>query len=151
MKIMEKGIHYDDLSEEEKEAFEETFEDGVREISGSELNSFLFNSHTVDIVLKDLMEKGLKVEGRDKLGKTIVFAKNKKHADFIVKRFNILYPEYNGEFARPVYTGINYVDSTMENFEDKEKFPQIAVSVDMLDTGIDIPEVLDLVFFKKRS
>ncbi|WP_249168762.1 DEAD/DEAH box helicase family protein [Alkaliphilus sp. B6464] len=149
MKFMEKGVNYDDLSEEEKEIFEETFEDGVKEISSSELNSFLFNSDTVDQVLKDLMDKGLKVEGGDKLGKTIIFAKNKNHADFIIKRFNILYPEYKGEFAKPVYTGINYVDSTIEHFEIKEKLPQIAVSVDMLDTGIDIPEVLNLVFFKK--
>ncbi|MBS4536372.1 DEAD/DEAH box helicase family protein [Clostridium sp. D2Q-14] len=148
-KFMEKGIHYDDLSEEEKEIFEETFEDGVRDISGSELNSFLFNSNTIDLVLKDLMYEGLKVEGGDKLGKTIIFAKNKKHAEFIIERFNILYPEYNGEFARSVYTGINYVDSTMEDFETKERLPQIAVSVDMLDTGIDIPEILNLVFFKK--
>lgn len=148
-KFLKKGIHYDDLSEEEKEIFEETFEDGVRDISGDELNSFLFNNNTIDLVLKDLMEKGLKVEGGDKLGKTIIFAKNKKHAEFIVKRFNILYPEYKGDFAKPVYTGINYVDSTLEDFETKEKLPQIAVSVDMLDTGIDIPEILNLVFFKK--
>ena len=149
MKFMEEGIHYDDLAEEEKEIFEETFEDGVREISGAELNSFLFNNNTIDLVLRELMEKGLKVEGGDKLGKTIIFAKNKKHADFIVKRFNILYPEYKGEFTKLVYTGISYVDSTMEDFETKEKLPQIAVSVDMLDTGIDIPEILNLVFFKK--
>ena len=149
LKFLEKGIHYDELSEEEKEVFEETFDDGVMEISSEELNSFLFNSDTVDRVLKDLIEKGLNVEGGDKLGKTIIFAKNKKHADFIVKRFNVLYPEYNGEFAKPVYTGINYVESTMDNFEVKEKLPQIAVSVDMLDTGIDIPEILNLVFFKK--
>lgn len=95
------------------------------------------------------MEKGLKVEGGDKLGKTIIFAKNKKHADFIVKRFDVLYPEYKGNFAKAVYTGINYVESTMDDFEVKEKLPQIAVSVDMLDTGIDIPEILNLVFFKR--
>lgn len=149
MKFLEEGIHYDDLTEEEKELFEETFDDGVRDISGEELNSFLFNSDTIDRVLKELMDKGLKVEGGDKLGKTIVFAKNKKHAEFIVKRFNILYPEHKGDFAKPVYTGINYVDSTLELFEIKERLPQIAVSVDMLDTGIDIPEILNLVFFKK--
>ncbi|SDZ15250.1 DEAD/DEAH box helicase family protein [Tindallia californiensis] len=149
MKFMEEGIHYDELPEDEKELFEETFEDDVRDISSEELNAFLFNNSTIDLVLRELMEKGLKVEGGDKLGKTIIFAKNKKHADFIVKRFNLLYPEYRGEFTKPVYTGINYVVSTMEHFETKEKLPQIAVSVDMLDTGIDIPEILNLVFFKK--
>ena len=149
MKFLEQGIHYDDLSEEEKELFEETFDDDVRDISSEALNSFLFNDNTIDTVIQELMEKGLKVEGGDKLGKTIVFAKNKKHADFIVKRFNALYPGYKGDFAKPVYTGINYVESTMDDFEVKNKLPQIAISVDMLDTGIDIPEILNLVFFKK--
>lgn len=149
MKFLEEGIHYDDLSDDEKEQFEETFDDGVKDISGEALNSFLFNDNTIDTVLQELMERGLKVEGGDKLGKTIIFAKNKKHADFVVKRFNSLYPEYNGNFAKPVYTGINYVEMTIEDFESKNKLPQIAVSVDMLDTGIDIPEILNLVFFKK--
>lgn len=149
MKFLEQGIHYDDLTEEEKELFEETFDDDVKDIGGEALNSFLFNDNTIDTVIQELMEKGLKVEGGDKLGKTIIFAKNKKHADFIVKRFNVLYPEYKGDFAKPVYTGINYVESTMDDFEMKTKLPQIAVSVDMLDTGIDIPEILNLVFFKK--
>lgn len=149
MKFLEEGIHYDDLTDEEKEQFEETFDDDVKDISSEALNSFLFNDNTIDTVLQELMTKGLKVEGGDKLGKTIIFAKNKKHADFIVKRFNSLYPEYHGNFAKPVYTGINYVESTMDDFEAKTKLPQIAVSVDMLDTGIDIPEILNLVFFKK--
>ncbi len=149
LKFMEQGIHYDELSEDEKDQFEETFDDDVKDISGEALNSFLFNDNTVDTVVQNLMENGLKVEGGDKLGKTIIFAKNKKHADFIVKRFNSLYPIYNGEFAKPVYTGINYVESTMDDFEIKGKAPQIAISVDMLDTGIDIPEIVNLVFFKK--
>lgn len=149
LKFMEHGIHYDELTEAEKEEFEETFDDDVKDISSEELNSFLFNNNTIDTVLQELMDTGLKVEGGDKLGKTIIFAKNKKHAEFIVDRFNILYPQYNGTFALPVYTGISYVESTMEAFEEKKKMPQIAISVDMLDTGIDIPEILNLVFFKK--
>lgn len=149
MKFLEEGIHYDELTDEEKEQFEETFDDDVRDISGEALNSFLFNEHTIDTVIQELMEKGLKVEGGDKLGKTIIFAKNKKHADFIIKRFDVLYPNYKGNFAKAVYTGINYVESIMDDFEVKDKLPQIAVSVDMLDTGIDIPEILNLVFFKK--
>ncbi|KNF09942.1 type I restriction enzyme EcoKI R protein [Gottschalkia purinilytica] len=149
MKFMEEGIHYDDLSEEEKEHFEETFDDGVTDISGEALNSFLFNNNTIDTVLHTLMEQGIKVEGGDKLGKTIIFAKNKKHADFIVKRFNILYPKYNSGFIKTIYTDIKYVDTLIDDFSTKDKLPQIAVSVDMLDTGIDIPEIVNLVFFKK--
>ncbi|QTL97778.1 DUF4145 domain-containing protein [Iocasia frigidifontis] len=149
MKFMEKGIHYDDLSDEEKEKFEETFDDDIRDISGDELNSFLFNNNTVDTVLQDLMEKGIKVEGGDKLGKTIIFAKNKKHADFIVERFDALYPSYKSSFVEKIYTGLPYVETVLDDFSTKDKLPQIAVSVDMLDTGIDIPEIVNLVFFKK--
>lgn len=149
MKFMEEGIHYDDLIEEEKEHFEETFDDGVKDISGEALNSFLFNNNTIDTVLHDLMEQGIKVEGGDKLGKTIIFAKNKKHADFIVERFDKLYPNYKSGFIKTIYTDIKYVDTLIDDFSTKEKLPQIAVSVDMLDTGIDIPELVNLVFFKK--
>jgi type I restriction enzyme R subunit len=149
MKFMEKGIHYDELSDKEKETFEDTFDDNVKDISGSALNKYLFNANTVDHVLQELMNKGLKVEGGDKLGKTIIFAKNIKHADFIIERFNSLYPKFKGRFARAVYTDIKYLESIMDNFSSSDKRPQIAISVDMLDTGIDIPEVLNLVFFKK--
>jgi len=149
MKFLEEGISYDELTEEEKEEFEDTFDDGVKEIGGEALNSFLFNNDTIDKVLQDLMKNGIKIEGGDKLGKTIIFAKNKKHADFIINRFNKLYPEHKGNFAKEIYTDINYVESTMDDFGTKEKLPQIAVSVDMLDTGIDIPELVNLVFFKK--
>ncbi len=149
MKFLEEGIHYDELSDEEKEQFEETFDDGVTDISGEALNSFLFNANTVDTVLQTLMEKGIKIEGGDKLGKTIIFAKNKKHADFIVKRFDILYPQYKSGFTKSIYNDIKYIDTVIDDFSTKEKLPQIAVSVDMLDTGIDIPELVNLVFFKK--
>ncbi len=149
LKLMEEGIHYDELSDEEKEHFEETFNDGVKDIAGDELNTRLFNRDTVDTVLQDLMENGIKVEGGDRLGKTIVFAKNKKHADFIVERFDALHPRYRSGFTKRVYNDIKYIDTVIDDFSTKEKLPQIAVSVDMLDTGIDIPEIVNLVFFKK--
>ncbi len=149
MKFIEEGIHYELLSEQEKEQFEETFDDGVTEISGEALNTFLFNNNTIDTVLQTLLERGIKVEGGDKLGKTIIFAKNKRHADFIIQRFNDLYPEYRGGFAQAIYNGIRYVERLVDDFSSKKRLPQIAVSVDMLDTGIDIPELVNLVFFKK--
>lgn len=151
-KIMEDGIHYDELSEEEKEDFDETFEadDMVEEdISSSAINSWLFNKDTIDKVLRELAEKGLKIEGGDKLGKTIIFAKNSLHAQAIVERFNKLFPEYGGDFIKQIDYSIKYCDTLIDDFSTKDKMPQIAVSVDMLDTGIDIPEILNLVFFKK--
>lgn len=151
-KIMEDGIHYDELSEEEKEEFEATFEDDdtiADDISSSAINTWLFNKDTIDKVLKELMEKGLKIEGGDKLGKTIIFAKNSLHAQAIVERFNKLFPECGGDFIKQIDYSIKYCDSLIDDFSTKKKMPQIAVSVDMLDTGIDIPEILNLVFFKK--
>lgn len=151
-KIMEDGIHYDDLTDEEKDEYEETFESDDMvgdDISSSAINSWLFNTDTIDKVLKELMEKGLKIEGGDKLGKTIIFAKNSLHAQAIVDRFNKLFPECGGDFIKQIDYSIKYCDSLIDEFSTKDKMPQIAVSVDMLDTGIDIPEILNLVFFKK--
>ncbi len=151
-KIMENGIHYDDLSEEEKEEYEETFatdETVGDDISSDAINTWLFNKDTIDKILNELMEKGIKIEGGDKLGKTIIFAKNSLHAKAIVERFNKLYPELGGDFIKQIDYSIKYCDTLIDDFSTKEKMPQIAVSVDMLDTGIDIPEILNLVFFKK--
>ena len=149
---MESGIKYDELSEEEKEDFEATFDDNEnidKEIGNSAINEWLFNANTIDLVLNKLMSEGLRVEGGEKLGKTIIFAKNSRHAKAIVERFNKIYPEYGGNFAKVIDYSTNYVETLIDDFSDKNKMPQIAVSVDMLDTGIDIPEILNLVFFKK--
>lgn len=151
-KIMEDGIKYDDLSQEEKEEFEATFEDDEnvdKEIGNTAVNEWLFNADTIDLVLNKLMTEGLRIEGGEKLGKTIIFAKNSRHAKAIVDRFNTIYKEYGGNFAKVIDYSTNYVETLIDDFSDKNKFPQIAVSVDMLDTGIDIPEILNLVFFKK--
>ncbi|MES9744601.1 DEAD/DEAH box helicase family protein [Priestia megaterium] len=149
-KILDDGVRYDELSDEEREQYEDTFdEEQGQEISNSAVNQWLFNHSTIDQVLNDLMEKGIKVEGGDKLGKTIIFANNSKHAKHIVERFNHIYPHYNGKFAAQIDYQVDYVESIIEDFSTKDKLPQIAVSVDMLDTGVDIPEVVNLVFFKK--
>ncbi|MED4006074.1 DEAD/DEAH box helicase family protein [Priestia aryabhattai] len=149
-KILDDGVRYDELSDEEREQYEDTFdEEQGQEISNSAVNQWLFNHSTIDQVLNDLMENGIKVEGGDKLGKTIIFANNSKHAKHIVERFNHIYPHYNGKFAAQVDYQVDYVESIIEDFTTKDKLPQIAVSVDMLDTGVDIPEVVNLVFFKK--
>jgi len=151
-KIMEDGVKYDELSDEEKEEYEEKFdtdENIGEEISSAAINEWLFNADTIDLVLNKLMEKGLKIEGNEKLGKTIIFAKNHKHAEAIKERFDKLYPKLGSNYTKVIDNKINYADSLIDDFSDKNKLPQIAISVDMLDTGIDIPEILNLVFFKK--
>ena len=150
--FLDDGITYEKLSEEDKERYEEDFiEDGVMPefIPSEQLNQFVFNETTVDIVLQDLMERGIKVAGGDRLGKTILFAQNKRHAEFVLERFNKLYPQYHGTFAQRVICDDSYAQRVIDDFKQPEKEPHIAVSVDMMDTGIDVPECVNLVFFKK--
>jgi len=152
LKFQREGIKYDDLSEEEKEQWDalEWNEDGTTPdtVDAGAVNKWLFNTDTVDKVLAHLMTKGQKVAGGDRLGKTIIFAKNNDHAEFIAERFNANYPQYKGHFARVVTYKTEYAQSLIDDFSNKNKMPHIAISVDMLDTGIDVPEVVNLVFFK---
>lgn len=152
LKFQREGIKYDDLNEDEKEQWDalEWSEDGTipDEVNAEAVNRWLFNQDTVDKVLETLMLKGQKVSGGDRLGKTIIFAKNNDHADFIAKRFDKNYPEYKGHFARVVTYKTEYVQNLIDEFSSKDKMPHVAISVDMLDTGIDVPEVVNLVFFK---
>src|SRR5258708_11674476 len=94
------------------------------------------------------MTRGIRVAGGDSLGKTIVFAKNRDHALYIAERFDAHYPQYKGEFARVIDFQVTYAQTLINDFGKANKPPHIAISVDMLDTGIDIPEVVNLVFFK---
>ena len=145
------GIDYNKLSEEEKERWDNLdwgIDGPPDSVDPPALNAWLFNTDTVDEVLKYLMLNGEYVASGDRLGKTIIFAKNQKHADFIYERFNINYPQYKGEFARVITHSVNYAQSLIDDFSVKSKSPHIAISVDMLDTGIDVPEVVNLVFFK---
>lgn len=160
IKFVREGIKYDELSDAEKEHWDSVDwgdsagageEDGVPdEVAPSEVNKRLFNEDTVDKMLQHLMEHGIKVDGGDKLGRTIIFAVNRPHANFIAERFDHHYPQYKGAFARVITHKVNYAQSLIEDFASKDpnKLPQIAISVDMLDTGIDVPQVLNLVFFK---
>jgi type I restriction enzyme R subunit len=155
LKFQREGIKYAALSDKEKEEYEEKFgdptnEEAPEEIGSAALNKWLFNTDTVDKVLEHLMNDGIKVSGGDKLGKTIVFAKNHKHAVFIEKRFNLNYPAYGGKFLRVIDNYETKAQNLLEKFTDpfEEQEPQIAVSVDMMDTGVDAPRVVNLVFFK---
>ena len=152
LKFIEEGIVYDELSEEDKEAYEATFEDENGElpekISSSALNSWLFNEDTIKKVLHILMTKGIRINYGETLGKTIIFAKNHDHAEKILEIFGKEYPNLPG-YAKVIDNYMTYAQSAIDEFSEPNKLPQIAISVDMLDTGIDVPEVLNLVFFKK--
>lgn len=152
LKFQREGINYDELSEGEKEEWDaiEWTEDGEipDRVDASAVNKWLFNKDTVDKVLAHVMTHGLKVEEGDRLGKTIIFAKNHKHAVFIQERFDANYPHLKGHFSRVIDFKTEYAQSLIDDFSDPVKAPHMAISIDMLDTGIDIPEVVNLVFFK---
>ena len=149
--ILKEGIQYDKLSEEEKQQMELVWEyeqiEG-RDIANNEIFKYIFNQDTVDKVLQDLMENGLKVQSGERIGKSVIFAFNHRHAELIVQRFNILYPEYGAGFCVLIDNYVTYAHDLIDKFEIRDADPQIAVSVDMLDTGIDVPDILNLVFFK---
>ena len=157
--ILKEGIKYDSLSDEEKEQLERVWEyekarkaiddeDYHRNIENNEIFKYIFNKDTIDHVLQDLMENGLTVQSGERIGKTIIFAFNHRHAELIVERFNELYPEYGAEFCALIDNYVTYSKDLIDKFEIRDGNPQIAVSVDMLDTGIDVPDILNLVFFK---
>ena len=152
LKFQREGIKYAELSDDERAQWDELdWDEGGHapdEVGAEAVNKWLFNLDTVDKVLELLMTRGHTVAGGDRLGKTIVFAKNNAHANFVAERFNANYPHYAGQFARVITYQTEYAQSLIDDFSVKDKAPHIAISVDMLDTGIDVPEVVNLVFFK---
>lgn len=158
--IMKNGIQYNKLSKQEKEQMESIWKyekakydipddtEYSRDIESDEIFSYIFNQDTINKVLVDLMENGLKINGGDTIGKTIIFAYNHKHAELIVDRFKKLYPSLGDDICQLIDNYVNYAQNIIDTFSVRGKMPQIAVSVDMLDTGIDVPDILNLVFFK---
>lgn len=149
--LLKRGARYNDLSDADKKKYEEAFAvlgETPEQIKGSDFFKRIYNNKTCDLVLQTLMNEGLKIKNGDVIGKTIIFAYNHKHAELIVERFRKLYPEYGENFCQLIDNYVNYSDSLVKQFSNGG-LPQIAVSVDMLDTGIDAPDVLNLVFFKE--
>ncbi|QHG60908.1 hypothetical protein FOF50_10920 [Micrococcus luteus] len=149
--FLRRGTRYDQLPAEEQEAWDALDwgeDEAPEEVSSEEINRFLFNADTVDRVLSTLREHGHKVAGSERLGKTIVFAKNQPHAEFILQRFDAQWPELGGRYAQIITHASRYPDALLDDFKTPGKAPHIAISVDMLDTGVDVPDVVNLVFFK---
>ena len=152
-RFLRDGVRYDDRTDDEKAQWDELdwgeeFDDPPDEVDSVAINRWLFNEDTVDKVLEHLMRNGQHVAGGDRLGKTIMFAANQRHTQFIYERFNANYPHYKGSFAQVITHATAAPDALIENFKVKDNEPHIAISVDMLDTGVDVPEVVNLVFFK---
>ena len=154
---MRRGIRYDDLTEEEKASWEDGFaevEEEEIDFEGAEIEARyigknVINLGTIDAMLNDLMQNGLKIEGGDMLGKTIIFATSHVQAVHIVERFQKIYPQLGMDFCKLIDSHVEGNLTLIEQFEVRGGMPQIAVSVDMMDTGIDVPDVVNLVFFKQ--
>lgn len=155
------GIVYDDLSVEDKEKVDSEFGlagddvDGSsgQDLSGSviKISGKVINKSTIDAMLGELMEKGIKVDAGDKLGKTIIFAKSHYEALMIAERFSVLFPNEGVDFCKCIDSQVDGALELIDSFSERDKMPQVAVSVDMLDTGIDVPDAVNLVFFKATS
>lgn len=151
--ILKQGLKYEDLSDSEKEEYETIFSDEngnfPKTIDSKEFYKNIINFDTIDRVIETLMNEGLKVNNGQVLGKSIIFAVDHLHAEKIVERFKLLYPQYGDGYCKLIDNYVNYAQSLIDEFSTKDNNFRIAVSVDMLDTGIDVPEVLNLIFFKK--
>lgn len=144
--FLRKGIKYSQMTEEQRrQVDDEGYEVDLLEFDKDALEKKITNKDTNKFILKTLMDNGIKVG--DHLGKTIIFAKNKNHANLLDSLFNEMYPQYKGKMTAVIYSGIKDKERLIENFKEEE-YPRIAVSVDLLDTGIDVPEIVNLVFAK---
>ncbi|WP_257159141.1 DEAD/DEAH box helicase family protein [Corynebacterium cystitidis] len=154
--FLRSGMRYSALSPEEKAAWDAQDWGNDEEgnplpppdgVEAGQINRVLYNRDTIRKVLGQLVERGQKVEG-DQLGKTIIFARTQQHADLIKEEFDTHFPAYAGDGATVITHSTSYASTAIKNFKRAHDNPRVAISVDMLDTGIDVPEVLNLVFFK---
>lgn len=150
-KLLKRGIKYNELTEDEKRQLDEYFVDEPPTpdftVSEKELFKKIFNKNTCCEILEELMQYGIKTNGGELLGKSIIFAYNHHHAQMIVDCFHELYPDHPANYCQLIDNYVKYADDLILKFENDDEF-RIAVSVDMLDTGIDVPAVVNLVFFK---
>ncbi|MGB2676925.1 MAG: DEAD/DEAH box helicase family protein [Candidatus Acidiferrum sp.] len=148
-----KGIKGVDLSEEDRNALaEQGIDPDSLDYAGTEIEVEVSNKDTLRKQWEEVMETCLKDQSGQLPGKTIVFAMTKKHAHRIAEVFEEMYPQHVGvaqvitSTTERVRDG-SYGDGLITKFK-KNSLPRIAISVDMLDTGIDVPEVVNLVFMK---
>lgn len=152
-RFLREGITHADLSPEEQEEYEEKFIDAdtnelPARIESRALNEWVFNHDTIDKAIDWVLENGLRVDEGTRLGKTIVFCRNHRHACLVEERFGARHPDFPSRFAVVIDSHDDYAHTLLTDFEKPNGQPTMALSVDMLDTGIDVPEVVNLVFFR---
>jgi type I restriction enzyme R subunit len=149
--FMRRGIKYSQLSREQQQQLEEDEGEATSiDFEAPEIDRVVFNKDTNRVILRNLMENGIRESTGAHPGKSIIFARNHNHAILLQKLFDEMYPQYGGHFCRVID---NYDPRAEQLIDDFKGFgsgpgPTIAISIDMLDTGIDIPELVNLVFAK---
>ena len=145
------GIKYSQMSAEQRQQLEEDEEvPEAVEYEQVEVDKVVYNKDTNRHILRNLMDNGIRVADGSRLGKTIIFARSIKHARLLEELFNEMYPQYGGNFCQTIVSDDPRADSLIDDFKGEGNNPEltIAMSVDMLDTGVDVPEVVNLVFAK---
>ena len=149
--FLRSGIKYSQMTEEQRRQLEEdeSLPQAV-EFEQAEVDRRIFNKDTNRIILRNLMENGVRVADGSRIGKTIIFARNHDHAVLLQNLFDEMYPQYGGNFCRVIDTYDPRAEELIDDFKGTGSNTDltIAVSVDMLDTGIDVPEIVNLVFAK---
>ena len=149
--FLREGISLDTLTKEQIEQLEEQGEDPAQyDFSSEQVDKIIYNKDTNRAILRNLMENGLRDATGQLPGKSIIFARNHQHAVLLRQLFDEMYPQYGGTFCQVIDNYDPRAEQLMDDFkgEGTNSDLTIAISVDMLDTGIDIPEILNLVFAK---
>ena len=149
--FLREGIHYNDLSDDQKKKLEEDLgEEKAKNtrIKGKDIGRKIFSESTDTIILENLMNNGIKDATGSLVGKTIIFAQRQDHAEHLEKLFVKLYPQYGSKVCKVIHNKVTRADALIDEFKQGDNDFRIAISVDMLDTGIDVPEVVNLVFAK---
>lgn len=150
-KFLREGIKYKDLTKEQQEELDDQIEDAESlDFSREQVSRAVFNKDTDRQILRNLMENGIRNADGTRVGKSIIFARNHAHAKVLVSLFEEMYPQYGGDFCVRIDNYEPRAEQLIDDFKstDGSKNLTIAVSVDMLDTGIDVPEIVNLVFAK---
>ena len=147
--FLRQGIKYKELSTEQRAQLEEDQADAEAfDFEVEEVDRVILNKDTNRAILRNLMENGIREATGAHIGKTILFARNHTHAMLLAEVFDELYPQYGGQFCRVIDTYDVRAEQLIDDFKEPSHPLTLAISVDMLDTGIDVPEVVNLVFAK---
>jgi type I restriction enzyme R subunit len=148
-KFMRDGIKGDQLTPEQIAELEDKgIDPNTLDFDAKDIDRAIYNKDTNRKILQNLMENGVKLADGQTLGKSIIFSRNHEHAKLLENLFNDMYPQYGGKFCQVIDNYDPRAEELIDDFKGNgsNMALTIAISVDMLDTGIDVPEVVNIVF-----